>query len=52
MPEPSVQEWLAKAEEDEVAGKDILAAAHFYGPACFHFQQTPACRNDGNIKSL
>lgn len=39
MPEPSVTEWLAKAKEDEVAGKDILAAGHFYGPACFHFQQ-------------
>jgi HEPN domain-containing protein len=39
MPEHSVKEWLAKAEEDAIAGEDILAAGHFYGPACFHFQQ-------------
>ena len=32
-------DWLAKATEDEYAGKDILAGRHFPAPACFHFQQ-------------
>lgn len=32
-------EWFRKAEEDELAGKDILNAGHVYAPACFHFQQ-------------
>lgn len=33
------EEWFRKAEEDEFAGKKILEAKHFLGPACFHFQQ-------------
>lgn len=33
------QEWLKKVEEDEFAGKRILAGRKFLAPACFHFQQ-------------
>jgi len=33
------QEWLEKAEEDGIAGEELLEGARVFGPACFHFQQ-------------
>ncbi|MEK7146790.1 MAG: HEPN domain-containing protein [Patescibacteria group bacterium] len=33
------QGWFKKAEEDEAAARDIIEAAHFFSPACFHSQQ-------------
>ncbi|MBI4128018.1 MAG: HEPN domain-containing protein [Parcubacteria group bacterium] len=32
-------EWSKKAEEDEFAGVELLKAAKFAAPVCFHFQQ-------------
>ncbi len=31
--------WFKKADEDEIAGIEILNAGRIFAPACFHFQQ-------------
>lgn len=36
---PIYQEWFKKAEEDEIAGKEILEAKRALAPASFHFHQ-------------
>lgn len=36
---PQYQKWIDKAQEDELAGKEILNNGHLSAPACFHFQQ-------------
>jgi len=34
------KEWFEKANEDELAGEEVLKNPHLYAPACFHFHQT------------